>query len=910
MNQLQVAWKEPLAPGGTTPLRTARGKISVRVDETQVITTAELTLTDLRGKAKEWRMWLPAQAKLSLVSPQGLAAEISLLAPYQHILTLASSTSEPIKVAVTVTSTRLGNAKIPVGPFAVYDAVRQDGTIEVKLPAEARRRLRLTFNLTSYVVERDPPRDSAANDVVAVFQYSSMPTPMLSATPAAKLLVPPLEIEPRTIQGKVETQVEHDLRLRQGPQGLHIAATCKITARPQDVPVDYLDVQLPRLPGEALPLLLEPRAAGFPGGVPWAAWAVASQVAVDGEWILANPSAAVELQYPDTAARAQRKVRIKWAQAQAKEFTITLKGRYALPAGLQKVRLELPRPVGIQDFGAKALMEVGPALELLTQDPGPDLAVPEKQKHVLTRTWERAPISWDLAWRAFQPEFPVMATADVTFWPGHAHVKLQWTFDQADRPRQAGQPAPLRLRLPPEAKNLRVVSGGKLTALERQQAAIDAPERPGKNAVVLEYDFALPTLADAVTPIQVPLIWPEQATRVETKARLWSQPEIKPVLAEASALDLMWKDVGTEVVPGQGSLPSSVLLAEGQYLPLVLRLQKSPAPLVSVVIDRLLMVADVEEDGTEHYHARFLLTKLHTTSLDVRMPLPNLDPKFLLDGKLIPWTAKDSSGLIARLSIDPSLYDKPAVLAVDYRMATDQPRPEGIWQTTLDPPVLEGNVLLGKVRWQVTLPGSMLAVAARRRYHGAFCALAWLVAVLGTGDFSRRPGAMAGGRRFGGAGQGGKRGEQHQLIGAFTRFQGAAFLVVFAVLRRCVAAGPGLMVFPDLGGGLVSRGGGRPGKLVGARVAVAGVGAGIAIWGRPRWGGADGHAGLPLAASRALSTATRIHARFHESQKRFFVASGEHDPARPRTVDHRRAAVEGFELDVLGRAVKPDLQYS
>jgi hypothetical protein len=158
-----------------------------------------------------------------------------------------------------------------------------------------------------------------------------------------------------------------------------------------------------------------------------------------------------------------------------------------------------------------------------------------------------------------------------------------------------------------------------------------------------------------------------------------------------------------------------VLQAEGQYLPLLLRMEKAPAPLASVVIDRLLMVVDVDEDGTEHYHARFLLTKLHASSLDVQLPmaLANMDARFLVDGKAPHWMPLESSGRVARLAIDPSLYDKPVVLAVEYQLTPGHPRPEGFCQTTLDPPVLVGNVFLGRVRWQVTLPQSMLAIGAR-----------------------------------------------------------------------------------------------------------------------------------------------------------------------------------------------------
>jgi len=742
VTQLQVTWKEPLAPGGTTPLRTVRGQIAVRVDEAQVVTTAELTLTDLRGKAKEWRLWLPPQAKAKVVAPEGLAFKLAPVNQYLHVLTLATPTTDPVKVAVTVTTLRPANAKIPVGPFSVQDAVRQEGTIEVKLPPEVRRGLRLTYHVAGSLEEREPPRDQPGSEVVAVFKYWDMPTPPKGTAGGAlaKVLVPPLEIERRTIQGKVETHVEHNLRLHQDERGWQIVATCKILARPLDTPVDSLDVQLPRLPAEAWPLLMEPSAAMFPGGLPWAAWGLASQLPLDGEWVLATTvgtavgpaAAAVELQYPDAAAKDQRKPRIKWYPAQAKELTVTLVGTYALPAGMQKVHLELPRPVAILDRGAKAQMEVGDTLELLTQDGGPELPVP--QKHVVTRSWERAPIYWDLAWRAHRPEFPVHVTTDIEFRPRYAQVKQQLAWDQADRPRGA---ALLRLRVPPEARSLKVSGGGKLVALDREKhlASVDvvaahlppgespganlaAPTVAGKSRVVLEYDFALPAPVEgkvAAPPIRVPLIWPEQATNVDTKLRLWTQPGIQPVVAETSLGDLTWKDAGTEVVPGQDSLPVRVLLGEGQYLPLLLRWETAPAKLPTAVIDRVLAQVNVNDEGTVDYRSRFLLTKLHAASVEVRMPLPlaSVAPQFLLDGKAAAWQPRDSDALVAKLNVDPSLYGKSVILEVSYQLPRGQPAKESPWQTTLNPPTLEGDAFLGKVRWQVTLPPSMLAVAAR-----------------------------------------------------------------------------------------------------------------------------------------------------------------------------------------------------
>ena len=357
------------------------------------------------------------------------------------------------------------------------------------------------------------------------------------------------------------------------------------------------------------------------------------------------------------------------------------------------------------------------------------------QIHEMTRSWDRALIAWDLAWRAHQHEFPIHLTTDIEFRPRYAHVKQQLAWDQADRPRGS---ALLRLRVPPEANGLKVSGGGKLVALDhdKQLASIDTGEVAGKGRAILEYDFALPTAAvgdagkgaAAAPPFRVPLIWPGQATNVDTKLRLWSHPGIQPTVIGSSLAELAWKEVGTEIVAGQDSLPVKVLMGEGLDIPLVLRLETARAKLPIAIIDRVLAQVNVNEEGTEDYRVRFLLTKVHAGSLEVRMPLPLASsvPQFLLDGKQVTWqptTFNQSSPTsgggevgganIAKLNVDPSHYGRSVILEINYQLPRGQPTKEGQCQTTLNPPTLEGDVFLGKVRWQVALPPSMLAVAAR-----------------------------------------------------------------------------------------------------------------------------------------------------------------------------------------------------
>jgi hypothetical protein len=723
ITQLQVAWKEPVPSKFAGPLRTATGQIAVRVDDNQVVTTAELTLTDLHGKATSWKLWLPPLAKVKVTNAEKVGAKSpDQLGAQCWVLHLAAPTKEPIKLHVTVVTPRPA-AKCAIGPFAVDEALRQEGIIEVKVPDNARRGLRLVYHKIAPDIldELEPPRDPPGSEliVVAVFKYWNMPAPPKNsgaATPVPALL----EMDLKTVQLKVQTQVEYSLRLLPGGPNSQIAATCKIVATPLDAPVDFLDIQLPRLPQEAYPLLLEPTVPGFPANVPWASWLEASRLPVDGEWILDKSSTPAELSVPDQAAKAQRKVRVRFSQAQKKEFTLTLVGTYTLPRGASKVRLELPRPLALPDKGAQGRMEVPSGLELLVQEG--EAEVPAPDKHHVTRVWDPAPltmpVTWHLAWRPYRPEFAVISTFDIKFHLQHAHVHQQLTWEPAERPPfGAGKTPLLRLSVPPEVKALKVSSGGKLMPVDHdpKQPWVDVPvDAPGKGVLLLEYDFPLPPKHGT---FPTPLLWPNQATRVESKVRLWSQPETNVVVAEPSVAKRTWTDIGTEVVTGRPDLPARVLQTEAAKPELFLRMEAAPAQLAAIVANRVLIQVRVDDDGTETYHARFLLTKMHTTHLEVAMPVPlgQLAPQFILDGKELKWKPRDATGLVAQLEVDPSLYSKKpgVVLEVLYQLKRGQPGPEGLLHNTLNPPVLQGNVVLGKVRWHVVLPSGMLAVAAR-----------------------------------------------------------------------------------------------------------------------------------------------------------------------------------------------------
>jgi hypothetical protein len=246
-----------------------------------------------------------------------------------------------------------------------------------------------------------------------------------------------------------------------------------------------------------------------------------------------------------------------------------------------------------------------------------------------------------------------------------------------------------------------------------------------EHTLIVEYSFALPnvpgqtsqaTSKDSPRPFTVPLVSAVQATRGETKVRIWCDPSKQPSLAGGA-----WTELPTEIVPERDSLPMLVARS-GPNNGLRLRLlERAITPLAGAVAERILVHATVREGGLQSYHVRYLLSKLSARHLDLYLPIllsiSNLDVR--MDGKRIPIHFVDEGGRemeigkVLRLRVEPDLYQKPVLLEVTYRADAGSMESNGLWQLILRPPQLPGAILLGRARWQVDLPAGWLPVSPR-----------------------------------------------------------------------------------------------------------------------------------------------------------------------------------------------------
>src|SRR5262249_37087844 len=129
----------------------------------------------------------------------------------------------------------------------------------------------------------------------------------------------PLELELQPASGRVETAVVHTLKMRATDVGTTVLATTRITAKPLNTPVRFVEVHLPRLRQEALSSLAWGNTGRTP---PWGWLALNGTLATDGEWSLGPGSAPFTIEFPD--AKAPGKARLVLPQHISKEFTLVL----------------------------------------------------------------------------------------------------------------------------------------------------------------------------------------------------------------------------------------------------------------------------------------------------------------------------------------------------------------------------------------------------------------------------------------------------------------------------------------------------------------------------------------------------------------------------------------------------------
>ncbi len=674
VDHLDLAWKGPTA---TTqkgpPLLEARGQIGVRVTEAAVLTDVELSLQVVWGETREWRIRMPPQVVPEVKEPRLQDEHIdSIEFPDEKNrflrIRLKDPATEPLKVVFQVRQSR-PRGPMPVGLFPVQGAVKQRGTITVSAPAE----LRLRFTPRGDVLQRDIAEGSREN-TVAEFSYGNLPTSTHPAQPAQA----PLEIQVEEVKGVVEARVEHNLLLT--AEGWRV--TTKAFVTPVRTKVSQLEMELP---------------SGFQYDRDVG---VTPADIVDGDVKISE------------GAGKNRTARIKLFKEQTQPFTVSLSGVSAVAPGAQSQTVELPRLLQLQDRGGQVSVSLPEGMELLATGSMPDAPVAGERQH--TWRFDRFPTQIELAWQPHRRDLPAGNVIDVTVVGTKVRVRQRLSL-----PIGSTVPKKVTLVIPESvAGRLRITAGGTLDP----NGTVKLAPATGKEQVLeWAYAFSLDSVresrgagAGAKRAVgdrryRMPLVRLAEATRVDSRLRVWTDPGTWPVLAAGP-----WEEQPTEVVAERDSLPALVLHSGSLNYPLLLELKEQAAlPVAPVVIDHTLIQVAVADEGSQSYRARFLVSRLNARHLDIEFPAPLalLTPELFLDGKKITrlqalpaGSQGNEAGSILRLPMEPELFHKPALLEVRYRITPALAKGASRWATVLAPPVPQGEVLLGRVRWQVALP--------------------------------------------------------------------------------------------------------------------------------------------------------------------------------------------------------------
>jgi hypothetical protein len=694
VKSLDVAWETPAAPAAEPP-PTSDASIHVRVEDNALFTEATLRL---KGSLKEWRLLAPANAELTVegTNPTVPGPETVPLDPPPTVVRPNDPSKPPVwliqfpdaaprelTVKASLRTPRPKNpAPVPVGPFALLGAARQQGVIAVGAPAH----LGVTPKPRVELRRRDPVGDDP--NAETVYSYT------LQATQGNQTPPPPMELEVRTLEGRVQTQTTHRLRLVDGGWRLET----EVQATPFRTEVEAVEIEVP----------------------------------AELQNLDVGPPRLVEGVRPLRELGPQRRlVQVRLAGPQREPFRFKLEGFYPLAPSAQDAALNLPRPRQTYDRDGQVSASVSEGIELhgrvtewdgdRIEEPGRLLAVSAPARSAtggpppvtLGATCRLTPARVTLAWKPFRPELTAESVADVTLLDRQAVVSQTIKFKYTPT-------APRQVRLRGAGMSgLRLTQGaGAVEAGVPGEWLVNLPaDSRADFALTFAYYFPLPEMprpgAEGVRVV-VPVLAPDGTDGWEARARVWAPPGTaghwQPALGDGS-----WQEQPLEAVAGRDRLPALVARGGSVGQPLSLSLTTvNGGSMAGVMIERALVQAVLNEGGGQTVRARYLLRRWSAPTIEFELPAPaaalNLEAR--VDDQLADWR-DDADGRVVRLPLLPERAGKPLVIELRYQLSADGAGGFGGRSVRRDVPMPRprGPVFLGTVAVQVGMPGSWVALA-------------------------------------------------------------------------------------------------------------------------------------------------------------------------------------------------------
>lgn len=650
---LEVAWESPAAPGSGDTGLTVDAEIAVRVDESQIETTARLRL---RGPAREWMLALPKDATLTVSRPNATATEAATMAvrptdPKQPLWKVATpEAGEWIVTAVArVARPDPKDAKFP-GPYPIPVAFvsgipRQSGTLRVFAPP--------TIRISNYRHPAEVRRlDSiaGADAPVASFKYATAaPTP------------PAFDFEARPARGFTAVQPHHKLDLTH--EGWRLRTELRVA--PVRSTIEQLTFELP---------------------VGW-------------RDPIVRPDDRVDEVQSGPEANGKRPWTVRLANGMAEPFALTVETLFAVPETANEASLVLPRFPGVTERETQVSVSVaeGLAVRSTARDAtgatalAPVGTTKPAAAAQLTGAFETSIASLDLAWQPYRAELLAAMRVEVTLGERQMSI-LQTVQFKANDPigrtiRFKGPPNPLALQSTPALEP----SGTGQWSLAVPADAKDA-------RVVLGYSMPLPPRGEAKPgPVDVPLIWPD-ATSVSVTTRIWGTPA--PGARRPTSVQGPWEERPPEPAAERDSLPWLTLAATGSTkgVPLAFDLAE-PLETGGTVVERAAYQSWAAPDGTVLARARFLLKRWSPAGLDLELAGAGAPTIFVNRERVDGPVAGPESERSYRVPLPESKPNRTAlVIEVQYSLP---PGPRGDYQFV--PPRIRGATLLAPARCQVAL---------------------------------------------------------------------------------------------------------------------------------------------------------------------------------------------------------------
>jgi hypothetical protein len=672
---LEVVW-EPKGTAPTDAKRTVESEVSVRVDETQIVTVAKLRL---RGPAGDWSLVLPPNSEVSVERAGNPSASVAPTAtpnpttdPNRSMWTFRTTSSEDEEWLVTVHTRELRQpATDPahrvshtVGPYFVATA-QHTGKLRVYASPTVRPGIRASTDLR----RQDLPA-STDEDLVALFHYTAP-----SGQPSSWAT-----LEPRTPSSLFRVRPTYKLWLT--PTGWRLEETIRVTPPPR-TELDQLTIELP------------------PG---WTDVAVTPEENVELTTTPANPNAA-------------RMLPIRLLNPQKSPFELTLSAIYPMPATANKVTLSLPRVAKADEREAKLTAAVSEGWELSGTGFGWEQGQPAPVGELLkdngrangagvSGDFERGVSKVSLSWQADRPELGYIGRTEVAVQDRQLMVSQLLTF-QGD-----GTGRPIRLRGPADLVGL--TARPRLVPVDRDEWEYHPPADAGKeHSLTVQFAVKHSARLEVGKAIPIPMLWPMNVTSTQVTTRIWGEGGRR-----AAAVSGRWREEPPSPSPERDTLPWFTLTATSEEPLALLPASEETTSLPYVIVDRTLVQAVLTLDETAALRVRMVLSRWLAEGIDWYSPAGVVGDVFVDGWKVDP--VPSPSGV--RIPLPEAKPGKTRCL-VDVRM---QIPTGGGWNRILRPPVLHNATFRTPARWLISdggdqillLPSSGVGFETHWRWQG------------------------------------------------------------------------------------------------------------------------------------------------------------------------------------------------